>query len=286
MSADAPLDPVEVIEIPFYDQTILAALVDPNTRLGRALYVPVRQLCDGLGLAWTGQQQRIRRDAILSRHARLVRVTRTTDTGGVPPALSLPLDRVNGWLLGINANRVKAEAREDVLRYQEELYDAVWDYCAHRAGLPVAGPLAALPDARQLAQDIRETRIGVDGILDVLWRRIQHDDATRRAVELTRQDLHEVGGLLEPGDTLTERQRRTLYQTGLEVALLLTQSGEPRNPYPLVFGGLKKRFGLGKREKYHAIPRDQYHAAHEYLGKWKADLQRKIRDAGDEPHIV
>ena len=51
-----------------------------------------------------------------------------------------------------------------------------------------------------------------------------------------------MGGLIEPGNVLTERQRQTLYQLGLEVAALLSQAGEARNTFAIVFGGVKKRF--------------------------------------------
>ena len=288
-TTDKPIEPQEIVEVPFHGEQVLAAVVDPERPLGKGLYVPIRPLCEGLGLNWAGQQQRIRRDAVLSRHAEIVCVTHTNPQGGNPNMLCLPLDKVNGWLFGINANRVKEELRDEVIAYQEELYDAIYDYCARRAGQSIAGSALALPeglDPERLALDIRETRVAIDGVLDFLWRRMRHDDVVRKLLELVRLDVHEVGGLLKEGDTITERQRRTLYQLGLEVAVLLTQSGKKQNPYPLVFGGLKKYFGLGKKQKYHDIPRAKYHEAYDYLTHWKTDLQRRIREAGDEPHIV
>ncbi len=41
--------------------------------------------------------------------------------------LCLPLDMLNGWLFGINADCVKPEIRETVLRYQRECYRVLAD---------------------------------------------------------------------------------------------------------------------------------------------------------------
>ena len=67
------------------------------------------------------------RDAVLSQEIKGVRVTRTPDSNEVRPGgsqimLCLPLDFLNGWLFGVNANRVKPELRERVIQYQRECY--------------------------------------------------------------------------------------------------------------------------------------------------------------------
>lgn len=283
------LDPVEVVEVPFYDRSLVAALVYPEHPLGRALYVPIRPLCDGLGLSWAGQQQRIHRDPVLSRHARIVRVTHTNPAGGNPNMLCLPLDRVNGWLFGISATRVKEEVRDAVVAYQEELYDVIYDYCARKAGVVVSAASSGMPalpedvDFDALANDLQHVRVGVDGMLDYLWRRHQHDEVVRRLLEMVRLDVHEVGGLVEAGDVLTERQRHTLYQLGLEVAALMAQLEPKQNPFAIVFGSIKKTFQV---PTYRELPRPQYRKAHEYLAHWKDDLKRQIKEKGEEPCVL
>jgi hypothetical protein len=69
----------------------------------------------------------VNRDAVLSQEIKGVRVTRTPDSNEVRPGgsqimLCLPLDFLNGWLFGVNANRVKPELRERVIQYQRECY--------------------------------------------------------------------------------------------------------------------------------------------------------------------
>src|SRR5690606_7921495 len=76
--------------------------------------------CEFLGVAWSPQRRRIMRDPVLTR--KLKGVTVTVTPGGSQEMLCLPLDYSNGWLFGINAERVKPEIRERVSRYQEECY--------------------------------------------------------------------------------------------------------------------------------------------------------------------
>jgi hypothetical protein len=58
---------IEIIEerwVDFYDDTVLAVLIRLDDAL--KIVVPVRPVCDVLGVDWNGQYQRIRRDGVLS----------------------------------------------------------------------------------------------------------------------------------------------------------------------------------------------------------------------------
>lgn len=81
------------------------------------VYVPVRPLVEYMGLSWSGQWERINRDAVLSEMVQGVRVTRTPEEGGSQIMFCLPLDYINGFLFGINANRVKPELRDRIITY-------------------------------------------------------------------------------------------------------------------------------------------------------------------------
>lgn len=48
--------------------------------------------------------------------------------GGTQEAIFLPLSMLNGWLFGVDANRVKLEIRETLLTYQRECFDMLNDY--------------------------------------------------------------------------------------------------------------------------------------------------------------
>ena len=106
-SMEQSLTVVEQKEVQFYGDTIVAVRAK-----GSGVYIPVRPICELLGVDWSAQRRRISRDAVLSDVAMSVVVT-TTDiaTDSRRPRsselLALPLDTISGFLFGINADRVK-----------------------------------------------------------------------------------------------------------------------------------------------------------------------------------
>lgn len=119
------LEPIREVTIDFYGDEIPAALVVIDEGGRQIVYVPVRPLVEYMGLSWPAQWERINRDAVLSQMVRGVRVTRTPEQGGSQVMLCLPLDYINGFLFGINANRVKAELRDRLITYQRECYQVL-----------------------------------------------------------------------------------------------------------------------------------------------------------------
>lgn len=119
------LEPIKEVTIDFYGDEIPAALVVIDEAGQQVVYVPVRPLVEYMGLSWSGQRERIIRDPVLSAMAQGVRVTRTPEQGGSQVMLCLPLDYINGFLFGINANRVKPELRERLITYQRECYQVL-----------------------------------------------------------------------------------------------------------------------------------------------------------------
>ena len=289
---DDALEPIEEREIEFQGDSVLAVLVESEEE-GRApsVYVPLRPICERLGVAWAAQLRRINRSDVLSKMTRSVTVT-VTEAGGRRDMIALPLDFLNGWLFGINTSRVKEEIRDSLVRYQLECYrvlaDAFQNNTADALGLPAdaISPPVTNAELATIAHDAREARLLGFAIADFLGVRKDHDDAMRGLLTATRIDLHELGGILEDGDTLTETQRRELYRLVLEVAALLSQAGDTRNTFAIAFGGFKKRFNLGKKQKYRDLERSQYREAHEFLDHWKMTLQGQIRKEGEEPCIV
>jgi hypothetical protein len=81
----------------------------------------MKKICDYLGVAWTAQRQRIKRDPVLAEVLTVVIVTITTEGATSTQdreMLCLPVEYLNGFLFGMNANRVKEEIRENLIRYQ------------------------------------------------------------------------------------------------------------------------------------------------------------------------
>src|SRR4051794_29942915 len=115
----ATLVPVREQSVDFYGDAIPAAQLADG-----AIWVPVRPICEQLGVDWSSQRQRINRDPVLREAQGVVVIT---TPGGEQSALCLPLKLLPGWLFGLNASRVKEELREKILRYQRDCYEVLWN---------------------------------------------------------------------------------------------------------------------------------------------------------------
>ena len=94
--------PVEQKTIRFYEDEITAVRIANGSA-----FVPIRPIVERLGLSWSGQRERVNRDAVLSELAATVRVTRTEGNRQITrELLCIPLDYLSGFLFGINADRV------------------------------------------------------------------------------------------------------------------------------------------------------------------------------------
>jgi len=88
-------------------------------------YVAMRPICENIGLDWASQYSRIKRNHILSKG--VVMIT-TPSKGGNQEFLSLPIGYLNGWLFGIDVNRVKPEIKDTLIKYQLECYDVLYKH--------------------------------------------------------------------------------------------------------------------------------------------------------------
>jgi hypothetical protein len=100
--------PVREKEVNFYGDQRLVAQGDDEI-----VWVPLRPLCDHLGLNWSGARQRVNRDPVLSG-AQGVCIIHTP--GGDQQMLCLPLDLIPGWLFGVTVSKVRPEFQEKILR--------------------------------------------------------------------------------------------------------------------------------------------------------------------------
>jgi hypothetical protein len=99
-------------------------------RLGEK-HVPIKPICDAVGVDFEGQRQRIERDEILSSVAFMTKATGADEK--TYEMFCLPLKYVFGWLFGIDTGRVKEEARAAVIAYKHECYNALFRYFTSRA---------------------------------------------------------------------------------------------------------------------------------------------------------
>ena len=89
-------------------------------------FVPVKPICEALGVDYSSQLQRIKEDDILSS---VVGLSTTTGADKKEYKMStIPLKYVFGWIFSISAKNVKEEAKEGLLNYKVICYDALYNY--------------------------------------------------------------------------------------------------------------------------------------------------------------
>ena len=76
MSEISALVPIEQKTVIFYDDQITAVLVTEDSR--QTVYIPIKPICDHLGVTWPSQNNRIHRDPVLSKKAKGVFITNST----------------------------------------------------------------------------------------------------------------------------------------------------------------------------------------------------------------
>ena len=88
--------------------------------------VPIKPICDALGIDAKAQRNRIDRDEILNSTG--VIMTSVAADGKEREMYCIPLRYVFGWLFSIDTNRVDEEARPSVIKYKMQCYDVLYDH--------------------------------------------------------------------------------------------------------------------------------------------------------------
>lgn len=261
MSKEQALVPVDQRQVTFYDDELTAVFVRDDGQ--ETVYVPIRPLCDFLGIAWTAQRQRILRDPVLSEEMRPVIVT-ITGTGQKVETLCLPLDYLNGFLFGINATRVKEEIRERLIRYQRECYKVLAEAFQE-------GRLTADPTFDQLLQsdsDSVEAYKMLQAMVKLARNQILIEaklDTHGSELSDHRQRLEQIESTLgNPDYYITPSQAMQISQAVKAVAYELGKRSK-RNEYGGVYGELYRRYEINS---YKHLPKHKFEDAMAWLNEW------------------
>ncbi|MCA9864029.1 MAG: ORF6C domain-containing protein [Thermomicrobiales bacterium] len=252
-----PLNPIEQREVELSaGDRVLAALVEVGDE--ERVYVPVRPICEALGVNWPSQSRRIRDDDVLGEEAQGVVMMTTPSAdgrgGGPQTYLSLPLEFLHGWLFGFQVSRVKKEHREALLRYKRECYRLLYEAFY----------------TRTLAK-----RVGsVEGRVDTLENRV---DSAALVVGALQGDVSQLKRLLTVGETIGPSQQSAIKETVKGIADLLTERGSTTNPYQGVWGELNRRMGVAR---YRDIPAEKFSEAMTFLDDWHQQLVRERSSGG------
>lgn len=105
--------------ISFHGSELITLKVDD------VIYTAVRPIVEALGLSWGSQQRKLEnsKEKFSCTHMKT-----TGNDGKTYEMLCMPLKKLNGWLFSINPEKVRADLREKVIQYQEECFEALYNY--------------------------------------------------------------------------------------------------------------------------------------------------------------
>lgn len=269
MTKSNALIPTSQKTIVFYDDEITAVVIEGDGE--REIYVPLRPLCDYLGVSWQGQNRRINDDEVLSDVVRSVNITLTdldpsTSRPRTSQMICLSLGYLNGWLFGINPKRVKPEVKDRLIRYQKECYKVLAKEFVQTAVSPTAS--SSLMHVREMGLAIArmaEEQMEFDRRLGVTEATMQETAVT---VDGMRDDIELLKARTDPGEAVTQSQAMQISQAVKAVARELGKQTK-RNEYGGVYGELYRRYEI---TSYKELPSAKFDECLAWLTDWHKSL--------------
>jgi hypothetical protein len=269
MSEEQTLIPVEQKQIVFYDDELTAVIVEEAR--GRVVYVPIRPICEHLGISFGSQRNRINRDAVLSEEVKIVFITNTNPLGGNPNVLCLPLDYLNGWLFGISPTRVKPGLKEKVIAYQRECYKAL-------AAAFLTPTLETAPTSEQTTlMQIREMGLAIAQMAEQQMALTTRLDKAAIVVGEHSRRLTALEQQLAPRQAITDEQAADIADKVKALAVALTEQDSSKNHFQSIFAELYRRFRVSS---YKVIRQAQYHLVVDFLDEWAGAAARGEKMTG------
>jgi len=262
------LVPINEQEVLFYDDALVAVLVSVKKDEPPQVYVPVKPISDALGMAWSGQYERLQRDEVLAEVSQLIRVTRINSQRGNPDSLCLPIEFIPGWLFGISASRVKPEMRNKIMRYRRECYKVLAE--AFQEGRLTADPI--LDELLQTNTDAVQAYKMLQAMVKLARNQVLLEakvDAYGTQLSDHEYRLEEIESTLgDTGRNVTPDQASQISQAVKVVAIALGKQTK-RNEFGAVYGEMYRKFGV---TSYKLLPVNKFEEAMAWLSDWHGQL--------------
>ena len=158
------------------------------------LFVAIKPICENLGIQWHAQRKRIQRDDVLNSTASMM--NSVAADGKERQLLCLPLEFINGWLFGIDANRVRPEIRENILQYKRECFKVLSDYWQKGFSVNPRSPIS--PDSFQQLSSLIEDKVkslpnkSRRSATFRIWRQLHRAFDVKSGHDLTEDQLPEA----------------------------------------------------------------------------------------------
>jgi len=248
-----------------------------------AIYLPLRPVCESLGLSYRPQRRRIQRDPALEEGMREIRL----ETGGGRQATPcLRLSVVPYWLSTVEVSRVRPDLQDKLLVYKRWVIDKVFEAFQRETGIGQAtAPAPTVPatrddDTLSLAH-IRDMALAIAAFAEQQIAFAAQQQAQDRRIGVLDEGQGQlsarldraagvVGGLvrsvraleqrLSPGNVLSEEQAAEVSDQVKTVAEALTARDvaagvAPRDWYGSIYRTLYKRYNVAG---YRRIRQEQY----------------------------
>ncbi|MDW0617889.1 phage antirepressor N-terminal domain-containing protein [Mannheimia haemolytica] len=94
-------------------------------KINDVIYTAVKPIVEALGLSWGTQKRKL-----IEQQEKFswVHMNSTGSDGKTYEMLCMPIKKLNGWLFSINPEKVRADLKEKVICYQEECFEALYNY--------------------------------------------------------------------------------------------------------------------------------------------------------------
>lgn len=226
----------------------------------RTLLLPLRQLCEAMGLAYSSQLKRIKRDEALSDGLFSVRATvlQRGDVAQEREVSCLSLRHLPYWLGTIDAARVQPELKDKVIAFKRELVTVAW--AAFRSQILPADMLAELDTALSPAE--REYHTLMDQAAALKGEIGEHEG---RIVRLEDR-MSALEARLVGTDFISHQQaRQYLDAVGALGELLKERAKKKASPFAVIHNEVKRQFQV---PSYQLIPENEFDNVMEFLAKW------------------
>lgn len=254
-------------QLHFDGDELLAVFLDDGVA------VPVRTICQALGLDLDTQSAKLREHEVLAQGVRLVRVPQGQR---VRTVVALLHRFIPFWLATIVPSQVREGVRPKLVRYQIELVDLLASlYGAELPATPTSSDERESVLARRLADAVIELRLAREALLSAQQRtetQLQEHEERIGAVEGLMDELQEQ---LASHTTITGPQQEVIKRSLTRLATRYKRkSGQD------VYGKLFAQFCIDLRTpKYGLLPAGKYDAALSWIRQKADDLLPDDPDA-------
>ena len=228
----------------------------------RILILPLRELCDTLGLAFSNQLQRVKRDVVLAEHLHMVRIPVVRPSDGVTTekeVACISYRRLDYWLGTIDHMRVKADLQPRVIRFKKEMADAIYAYFrTQRLPEDVLAELdVTLPPEERRFHKLMDEAATI---------KIQVDEHKVRLEGLEDRVIKLEARLLAT-DVFSDEQLEQYLKATATLGMMLMEKNPSKKPrmYAIVHDATKSQFHVSS---YYLLKAKDFDRVMEFLAAW------------------